>query len=142
MHTRKKILRLYESDATGVLYFANQFRMAQEFFEEFLEAAGLPLGGYLERGDYLMPVVHAEADFLGPITVGDELEMNLQLLKLGSSSFTLGCIFKKRESVVGTTSIVHVVISRSTWSSIPIPSSLQAALNILKPLFQEEVGKA
>ncbi|MBS3904383.1 MAG: acyl-CoA thioesterase [Simkania sp.] len=139
MYFRKKILRLSESDASGVLYFAQQFRMAQELFEEYLEETGISLRESLEKGEYLLPVVHAEADFFAPIKVGDELELGLQLARLGNSSFTLRCLFKSvgSDRIVGTTTIVHVAIARSSWSKMPIPKSLVSVLEALGPLVSE-----
>lgn len=134
MFRQKKVLRLNESDASGVLYFAQQFRLAQELFEEYLEAAGLPLGEYLKNGEYLLPVVHAEGDFLAPIRVGDAMELGLSVAKIGTSSFTLLCQFRSPQdgNLLGTTSIVHVAIARGQWKSMPIPEPLKKILRVLQ----------
>ncbi len=129
MFCQKKCLRLFETDATGVLYFAQQFRIAQELFETYLEKCGLSLGQSLNKGDYLWPIVHAEGNFLAPIKVGDELKLLLSVQKIGSSSFTLGCQFRDVNSnLLGTTSIVHVTVDRKQWASTPIPIELRKAL--------------
>ncbi len=132
MYLRKKKIRLYETDATGVLYFAQQLKLAQETFEIFLESASFPLGVLLEKGEVLLPIVHAEADFFQPLRVGDEVELRLSLEKMGRTSFTLGCSFYKEEVLVGTTSIVHVVIEKAAWSSIQIPAALHQCLQTLQ----------
>jgi len=130
MFFKKKILRLSETDATGVLYFAEQFRMAQEIFEEYLEKCGLSLGESLDKGEFLWPIVHAEGNFLAPIKVGDELELALFVQKIGTTSFTLGCDFRDANNArsLGRTSIVHVAIDRKSWSSSPLPVELRKAL--------------
>lgn len=134
MFCRKKVLRLFETDATEVLYFAQQFRMAQELFEEYLENCDLSLGESLSKGEFLWPIVHAEGDFLAPIRVGDELELSLFVEKIGTASFTLGCHFcdVRSSKLLGKTSIVHVTINRKNWTSSPIPEKLKKAL--------EEIG--
>src|ERR1700735_4955363 len=81
-------VRLKDTDATGVLFFTEQFRMASEAFEEFLKDRGFSLKQLLESS-YLMPIVHAEGDYFAPLIVGDELEISLRVLKLGTSSVTL-----------------------------------------------------
>src|SRR5690348_1392813 len=108
MFTRKISLRLFESDATEVLYFAQQFRMAQETFECFLEKEGFPLGQCLKEEKYLLPIVRAEADFLKPLRVGDEIEIGLQLDRIGNSSFTLISSFFLQKELAGRTKITHV----------------------------------
>lgn len=126
MFSRKKILRLHEIDATGVLFFAQQFKIAQETFEEFLG----DFGELLKRGDYLFPIVHAKGDFLSPIVVGDEMMITLSLEKMGKTSLTLHCRFEEAKSgkLLGTTSIVHVVIDRKTWTKTEIPEFLRTRL--------------
>ena len=137
MFCQKKVLRLFATDATGVLYFAEKFRMAQEFFEEYLEncgVSGVTLGDSLNKGEFLFPIVHAEADFLAPIKVGDELQLCLFLERIKTSSFTLGCRFSRAQSskLLGKTSIVHVTIDRRKEAVSPIPQKLREALEGLK----------
>jgi 1,4-dihydroxy-2-naphthoyl-CoA hydrolase len=120
-----KKIRLRDTDATGVLYFTEQLRMALETLEDCFSLRSL-----LEKEAFLMPIVHAEADYFAPLRVGDEVEITLSCEKLGTTSFTLGYRFydPKRQKEVGKASIVHVVISKETGKSIPVPSHLQALL--------------
>lgn len=122
-------VRLKDTDATGVLYFTEQFRMALEAFEEFLKDRGFSLKQLLESS-YLMPIVHAEGDYLAPVTVGDELQIFLKVIKLGTSSVTLEFSFHDphRQCVVGKVQIVHVVIEKERRVSVPIPDLLRTIL--------------
>lgn len=122
-------VRLKDTDATGVLYFGEQFRMALEAFEEFLKERGFPLKQVLDS-PYLMPIVHAEADYLAPLAIGDELEISLKVAKLGRSSVTVEFVFHApdRKLDVGKVQIVHVVVDREKRASVPIPDFLRAIL--------------
>jgi 1,4-dihydroxy-2-naphthoyl-CoA hydrolase len=120
-------IRLKDTDATGVLYFSEQFRMALEAFEEFLKERGFSLSQLLSS-PYLMPIVHAEADYLAPLTVGDELQISLSVVKLGTSSVTTECFFRARNVVVGKVQIVHVVIEKETRTAVAIPDFLRKVL--------------
>lgn len=122
-------VRLKDTDATGVLYFAEQFRMALEAFEEFLKERGFSLRELL-GSPYLMPVVHAEGDYLAPVMVGDKLEISLKVVKLGISSITLQSTFHdpERKIDVGRVEIVHVVVDREKRTSVPIPDFLRTLL--------------
>lgn len=122
-------VRLKDTDATGVLYFAEQFRLAQEAFEEFLKGKGFALNQLLDS-PYLMPVVHAEGDYLAPVKVGDMLEITLNVVKLGGSSIRLRSILHdpKRKIDVGTVEIVHVLVDREKRTSLPIPDFLKEIL--------------
>lgn len=132
-------VRLKDTDATGVLYFTEQFRMALEAFEEFLKDRGFSLKQLLESS-YLMPIVHAEGDYLAPLMVGDELEVSLKVIKLGTSSVTLEFLFRDtdRKFDVGKVQIVHVVIEKEKRNSVPIPdflrSILESELNVVSEI--------
>jgi 1,4-dihydroxy-2-naphthoyl-CoA hydrolase len=130
-------IRLRDTDATGVLFFTEQLRLALEAFESYLKASGYTLSAILEDKDYLLPVVHAEADYAAPLTVGDEVEVHLKVERIGTSSFTLGTrIFDvRKQRDAGTTSVTHVALSRKEKSSIPIPKEfLQVLEKISAPV--------
>ncbi len=125
MFTYHTKVRLKDTDATGVLYFSEQFKMALEAFEEFLFCQGFSLRELLDTS-YLMPIVHAEADFIAPLRVGDPLEITVQVGKIGTSSIALQYAFfdPNRSISVGRVEIVHVVIDREKGVSVPIPDFL------------------
>lgn len=77
-----------------------------------------------------MPVVHAEADYLAPLMIGDELEILLKVAKIGTSSVTLSYTFHDpvRKIDVGRVEIVHVVVEREKRTSVAIPDFLRKIL--------------
>jgi 1,4-dihydroxy-2-naphthoyl-CoA hydrolase len=122
-------VRLKDTDATGVLYFTEQFRMALETFEEFLKVRGFSLKQLFESS-YLMPIVHAEGDYFAPLTIGDELEISLKVAKIGRSSVTVECSFRDLNRLldVGKVEIVHAIIDKEKRTSVPIPDFLRSIL--------------
>ncbi len=141
MYIYKTQVRLRDTDATGVLYFAEQFRMALEAFEEFLKDRGFSLNQLL-GSEYLMPIVHADADYFSPLVVGDEVEISLRVVKLGTSSITLESHFHdpQRKINVGKVQIVHVVVDRESRTSVPIPDFLRALLEPQRDIVSELRG--
>lgn len=127
-------LRLRDTDATGVLYFPEQFNFAMHALEEFLKEKGFSLQA-LTASPYLFPVVHAEADYFAPLRVDDELEVFLSVEHIGNSSVILQHILRdpNRGIEVGRAKIIHVVVDRETRTSVPIPDFLRA---IFKTLIQ------
>ena len=134
MFSCRRVIHLQDTDATGVLYFAQQLRLALEVFEDFLQEQGQSLRSLISEKEYLMPIVHAEADYFSPLLVGDALIIELSLEKLGTSSFTLGYRYVEENEgkEKGKASIVHVTTSKKTWKSIPIPEELTECLSLLK----------
>ncbi len=127
MHRRK--VRLQDTDATGVLYFPEQLKMALEVFEDFLSHHEISWR-HLIDSPYLLPVVHAEADYLAPVMVGDELEIYLTVQAVGTKSVTLSyrLVDPKRQLDVGTAKIIHVAVDKETRTSVPLPDFLRTIL--------------
>jgi 1,4-dihydroxy-2-naphthoyl-CoA hydrolase len=137
MNPYQTCIHLKDTDATGVLYFSQQFSLALEAFEHFLKAQKLSLQKVIQENSFLLPIVHAEGDYFAPLLVGDEIEIFTFLEKTGNSSFTLHYKIMKEGRKIGQVKIVHVTVSKKTNQSIPIPEIL---LKVLQQLPQVETG--
>jgi YbgC/YbaW family acyl-CoA thioester hydrolase len=134
MFKTKKNIFLKDTDATGVLYFSQQLKLALEVFEEFLAINGLSLRTLIDERSFLLPIVHTEADFFAPIRVGDSVDIELKLSRLGCKSFHLSYQFysSMESKLVGSAITVHVFISKESGQSIPIPQEFLSLLQKLK----------
>ena len=132
MFSHATTVRLHDTDAAGVLYFAHQFRLAHEAYETFMEQAGLGLGGLLKKGALALPIVHAEADFRAPLGVGDALTISLRLQRLGKTSYTLVSRIARAGRTVGYVTTTHVALDRRTGRKCDLPAKLKRALATLK----------
>ena len=68
MYHYQTTIRLHQTDAAGVVFFSNLFVIAHDAYESFLESH-LPLNAILSDGVYIIPIVHAEADYLLPLAL-------------------------------------------------------------------------
>lgn len=129
MFTYRTIIRLKQTDATGVLYFTEYFQLAMETFEEFLQFKGFSLRD-LSASAFLMPVVHSEGDFQARFQVGERVEVALEEVVLGGSSLTLSYTLNNlsTDKEAGRVKIIHVVIDRASGLPIPIPEVLRELL--------------
>lgn len=125
-------VRLHDTDAAGVMYFAHQFRLAHEAYETFMEQSGCGLGALLQKGKIALPIVKAEADYREPLRVGDEVTLTLRLLRMGRSSFTLVCRLSKNGATAGHVTTTHVAVDPATRRALPIPPSLKKILLTLR----------
>jgi YbgC/YbaW family acyl-CoA thioester hydrolase len=80
--TYKRRIAFHETDAAGVVYFANYFRLAEEAETHALAS----LGSIVTRDGYLYPRVHAEADYQQPLHFFDEVAVHCHIVSIGSSS--------------------------------------------------------
>ena len=122
-------VKLYDTDAAGVLFFGHQFRLAHDAYQTYLESCGLSFAAVLDGGKMLIPLVHAEADYLKPVKVGDKLSIELTAEKISTHSFVLKYVLMRPEGEeVGTARTVHVTIDRATQTKIALPVELREAL--------------
>lgn len=134
MFTYQRTIYLKDTDATGVLFFANQLEIALEAFEECLMQKGSSLRKMLEKGEFLMPIVRVESDYKAPLRVGDVIEVTAKVKQIGTSSFTLTYSFydPKRALEVGNALITHVAQSKETLKAMPMPQEILTILTFLK----------
>ena len=122
-------IRLYDTDAAGILFFANQFRLVEEAYEAFLEDNGILIKDFLSESDFIVPIVHADSDFLSPLRPGDRIVIEIDLIRLGKTSFTLGhSITKENDTLCGKGSTVHVCVSSKDFTRITVPDNIKNML--------------
>ncbi len=122
-------VRMHDTDAAGILYFPRQFRFVHDALEDFAASEGLLFGNLFLKGEFVFVVVHAEADYLKPLMIGDKLEVHLEIERIGESSFTVAYgIYRNGNELVGRAKTVHVTLDNKTRTKIPIPENLKQIL--------------
>lgn len=123
-------VKMYDTDAAGILFFGNQFRLVEDAYEAFLDLKGFPLIDFLEKTSYIMPVVQAETSYRVPLRVSDKIVIRLDIKKVGKTSFILGHeIYKEDGVLAGEGKTVHVCIDKKTGLKVPIPQELHDIFN-------------
>ncbi len=117
-------VRLADTDAAGILYFANQFQFIHETFEALIESEGFSFADVMAREDFMFVIVHAESDYLKPLKVGDALHVSCWVSRIGDTSFTVSYMLRRSGEVVGTAKTVHVTIDKKTSEKITVPEKL------------------
>lgn len=132
MFTYERAVYLRETDSTGVIYFTSLFQYALEAFEVFLVEKGYSLAKIFEKG-YLMPIVHAEADYKGALKVSDTMKIDLVLFQTGKRSFTMDTTIytQHNRKIVGRVKIVHAFLKEGEESASEIPSDFLSFISQL-----------
>lgn len=84
-------VRVYyeDTDAGGVVYYANYLRYLERGRTEFVRARGISLQDLLDLG-YQFPVARLEIDYHFPAVYDDLIRITTTVLEVGNASFTLG----------------------------------------------------
>ena len=126
LYQKEFSIRLRDTDAAGVIYFARLLQHAHDAYEAFMDQAGLPLSASLTQGP-LLPLVHAEVDFMLPLRLGDRVRVAVTAVRVGRSSFTLEYGFNNPAGVLlARARTVHVAIANG--KSVALPGVLRQTL--------------
>ena len=121
-------IRLHDTDAAGVLFFAHLYRHAHDAYEAFMTDIGFSLKTLIDDKGRL-PLVHSEADIQQPMQQGEDIKIQLQIGKIGDSSFTVNYLFidqhNRQRANVSTT---HVNLEKLLPKSQSLPKKLVRTL--------------
>lgn len=84
-------VRVYyeDSDAQGLVYFANYFKFMERARTEWLRSLGVEQDVLLERDRRFFVVTSTEAEFLKPARFNDQLLVTCRLTEKARASFSL-----------------------------------------------------
>ena len=84
-------VRVYyeDTDAQGVVYYANYFRFMERARTEWLEALGVDHVTLMNDDNRILVVTEAHAKFLVPARLGDTLLVTAALSRLGRATFDI-----------------------------------------------------
>lgn len=122
-------LRFHEADPAGIMFFGNIFPLAHNAFEEFIQEAGFAWQEWFSASEYIIPIRHAEADYLKPLVAGHEYTISVQVKAFGRSSFTMHYSFIQGSEVHAHVQMVHVVLGAKDKTPQPIPEKIRDRLS-------------
>jgi acyl-CoA thioester hydrolase len=81
-------LRVYyeDTDAGGVVYYANYLRFAERARTEMIRALGVVHGDLAQRDGAAFAVRHCAADYLRPARLDDRLTVHTRVVAVGGAS--------------------------------------------------------
>ncbi len=121
-----------DTDAAGVVFFANYLAICHEAYEEALGAAGLELNRVFIANGLLCPISKSTCDYLRPFACGDKVRVVVRPELLTPDSFALNYeMFRlgppeKRAALARTE---HVCIRTATRERTALPAELLAWIN-------------
>ena len=106
-------LKIYyeDTDAGGVVYYANYLKYFERARTEFLAARGIDIGRYHHEG-YFFVVVHVDVSYRRPATLGDMLEITTELEGISSSTIAMRHRVLKQGEVLVESSVKLACINR------------------------------
>ena len=123
-------VRVYyeDTDAGGVVYYANYLKFMERARTEWLEALGFPLAAFERTHGVAFVVRRLEIDFLEPARLSDALDVTVEAVERGASRLvaTQSC---RRDGVALATALVTLAcVDTAHWRPTRIPKPLREAL--------------
>lgn len=130
--TRRRV-EFADTDASGIVHFARYFVLMEIAEHEMLRALGAGPGAGPDESGRLIgwPRVAASCEFLSPARFGDEIDVHLQVLRVGRTSLSFGFALSRGGTPLAlgrTTTVCAVLDAPEGLQPIPIPAALRAQL--------------
>lgn len=123
--THTRTIRFQDTDAAGVVYFANVLAMCHEAYEESLAASGINLKSFFSNPSVAFPIVHASVDFIRPMFCGDKLLIQLTPKFLTDNEFEISYqIVAAADKVVAQAITKHVCIDAARRTRTQLPDEI------------------
>jgi 1,4-dihydroxy-2-naphthoyl-CoA hydrolase len=127
-------IRFQDTDAAGVVYFANLLAICHEAYEDSLIVAGINVRDFFRQGETIVPIVHASVDFFQPLQCGDRILVQLSAVRSSQSKFEITYeiyLENNANQLVSKAITKHICIDTQTRTRKELPESL---LNWLQTL--------
>ena len=124
-------IRVYyeDTDAAGVVYYANYLRFMERARTEWLEALGFPLAAFEDAHRIAFVVHRAEIDFLAPARLNDRLDVSVESLDRGASRLVVGQHVLREAVTLARARITLACLDSRRWQPVRIPAPLALRLD-------------
>ena len=123
----EKLIRFHHCDPAGIVFYPQYFILFHELLEDwFNRGLGLNYADLISRERRGLPTAHIDCDFRIPSKIGDTVQMQLAVKRVGNSSITLAVSVRAGAEIRVTANQVLVLISLEDGSVLSVPPDLRA----------------
>lgn len=123
-------VRFGDTDPAGFVYYPVIFHYLHVAMEEFFAACcGTTYERLMRESRIGFPTVKSDAEFFAPLVYGDEVKIEVRVLRTGRSSVTFEYTMRRKNdgAIAARASQVHVAMNLDSRRATPIPDELRAA---------------
>ena len=125
-------VRVYyeDTDAAGVVYYANYLKFMERARTEWLRACGFDQIDLAERQGVIFVVRSAAIDYLAPARFNDELQVTVELIKVGAGQIDLVQRVLRGDALLAKAAVKVACVARSTMRPTRLPQPLASRIRI------------
>jgi acyl-CoA thioester hydrolase len=126
-------VRVYyeDTDAAGVVYYANYFKFCERARTEWLRTIGFNNSALLDERGLVFVVRAVKGEYLAPALLDDALQVVSTLDKLGGASLIFGQRVMRGEELLFDAQVVIACIDIRAKRASPIPADVKHQLQQL-----------
>lgn len=124
-----RTVRLADTDAAGVVFFARTLAICHEAYEAALAAAGVDLADLLGAKGIVVPISRSEADYKRPLRCGEQLRVSVSPAALSDNAFEVRFEIIRigpPDKVAAAVRTEHVCTAPARRERAPLPPPLAA----------------
>ena len=124
-------LRVYyeDTDAGGVVYYANYLRFMERARTEWLRTLGVDQAELARESGVLFAVRRAEVEFLKPARLDDALSVTVQVTRVGSASIVFAQQVLRAQTVLCAGAIKVACLAVEGFTPTAVPPALRTKIN-------------
>ncbi|MBP0000313.1 MAG: acyl-CoA thioesterase [Cyanobacteria bacterium SID2] len=122
----RRTIRFADTDAAGVVYFANLLSVCHEAYEASIAASGIDLRSFFSASSTAVPILHADIEFFRPVFCGDTIVVKLTSQRLSESEFsvTYNIVKSGEDRSIARATTRHACIDAQKRRRQPLPEDL------------------
>jgi len=119
-------VRVYyeDTDAGGVVYYANYLRFTERARTEWLRTLGFEQTALAQRHGVVFVVRSAAFEFLRPARFDDELRVSVELIKVGAGHIDLAQQVIRGDELLATVTVKVVCVRFPAMRPVRLPEAL------------------
>jgi acyl-CoA thioester hydrolase len=120
-------VRFHECDPQGVVFYAHYFAYVDVALTEMWREAFGSYGDVVAAGTDVV-VVEAAATFRASARFDDDLDVELRVDRLGTTSMAMATAIRRDGEALVEGRVVHVFVDTATMAKKPIPDHMRTSL--------------
>lgn len=128
--THRLPVRVYyeDTDAAGIVYYANYLRFIERGRTEFVRARGIDQRALKEAEGIVFAVRHIEADYLASAKLDDELEVTTDVDMVGGARIVMKQEVRRAGQVLFSATVTLVAINEAGQAA-RLPANIRLLLH-------------
>ena len=127
----QRSIKFADTDAAGVVYFANLLSICHEAYEAYLtETLDLDLKEFFQDKSTAIPIIHADIDFTQPLFCGDRIVVSILPQLINDKVFEMKYQINKDNITVAKAVTRHICINPQTRKTKALPSIFSETMKI------------